>query len=366
AAMRAAGLSASTPDPDQGRVVRGPDGSPSGAFYEAPAQRLVARSFPDPSEQEFREAAEAGAQDFARRGFVAVHTMALEDDDALRAVLRLERVGRLPLRVWACLGHADLAGVEQAGLLGGLGDRVRAGGIKFFADGALGSRTAAMLRPYATGGTGLRVDAPELIEERARRAIKLGFTPTVHAIGDAANRDVISVFERLAPAARLEGVRLRLEHAQHLNPEDVPRLAATGAVASVQPIHLPGDTAAIRAVMPGEREGQAYAFRSLLEAGVPLALGSDAPVAEPTVAGNLEAASRRLGPDGVPFHEEQSIPRLEALRAYTRGGAFAAGEEGWSGRVAPGFLAEFTVWDADPVSREDARPVRALVWPEPV
>ena len=362
-ALRVACLDANTPNPTLGRVVRDASGCPNGAFYESPARRLVELAIPAPTAAEYLDAAMTAADDFARRGFVAVHTMALEEPDALRSILILEAQGTLPLRVWACLGHQDLAPAQNLGLIGGFGARARVGGVKFFSDGSLGSRTAAFLEPYAGGAQGLWVDDPAVIEERSAIAIGLGFTPTVHAIGDAANRAVIEVFERLAPLARAAGVRLRLEHAQHIHPADIARLKLTGAVASVQPIHLPGDVPAIRAVLSGEREAQAYPLGALMRAGVPLALGSDAPVVEPTVSGNLRAACEREDERGLPFHAEQAISRLEALRAYTFGGAFAAGQESWSGRITPGFLAEFTLWNADPLTDPMAEPVRALVWP---
>jgi predicted amidohydrolase YtcJ len=242
-----------------------------------------------------------------------------------------------------------------------MGNRVRLGGMKFFADGALGSRTALMLEPYRgfPGETGVAVDPPELVLERGQEALALGFSPVVHAIGDRANREVLSVLEALGPLAAERGMRLRLEHAQHLHPDDVARFGRQGVVASVQPVHIEGDASAAERLLGPERAAWSYAFRSLVEGGTTLALGSDAPVATPDPVAGFAAAVERRAEDGTPWHPEQALRPLEALAGYTRGAAAAAGWEGWYGRIAPGCAAEFTLWDGDPAAGL-ARPLAAL------
>jgi predicted amidohydrolase YtcJ len=292
-------------------------------------------------------------------GFTSVHTMALEPNSFIWAMQELEARDELPLRVWACLPHADLEHVEALGLRGGTGNRVRLSGIKFFSDGALGSRTAWMLEPYlGTSETGVIADPPEAILERGRRALELGFCPVVHAIGDRANFEILNVLEQLKPLAEARGIRLRLEHAQHLHPDDIPRFGRLGVVASVQAIHLVDDAMPVYTLLGAERAKGMYAFRSLLETGATLAMGSDASVATPDPVLGMRAAVERIGSDGNVFMPDQCLTPLETLEAYTLGAAKAAGWERWYGRIAPGCAAEFTLWDADP-SKQLANPIRA-------
>ena len=336
-ALALAGIHDGTPDPVGGHIVH-----PLGCLQEN-AQALVADLVPPPSESEWLAHARAGAADLAARGFVSTHTMAFEDAAAPRALQTLAARGELPLRVWACLPHERLAQAHELGLARGAGGLFQWGGVKFFADGALGSRTAWLHAPgFADGsGTGITLDPPELILERGREALRLGLTPVTHAIGDRANTEVLSVYEQLRPEADARGIRLRIEHAQHLRREDLPRFR--GLTASVQPIHLQGDAAMIRTLLP-QCEATSYAFRSLKDAGAILALGSDAPVAPPNVQANFAAAVTRLGGDGLPLAPAEALTPAEVLWAYTRGPALAAGwdDEGW---IRPGARAAFTLWD---------------------
>jgi hypothetical protein len=321
---------------------------------------MVRRVVPEPSLERTVVATQRAAERMAAWGFTSVHTMAAEPPAFLRAMQELEARQMLPLRVWACIPHAKLEHVVASGLRGGTGNRVRLSGMKFFADGALGSRTAWMHEPYlGTSETGVIADPPELILERGRQALELGFCPVVHAIGDRANHEVLNVLEQLAPLAHSRGIRLRLEHAQHLRPEDMARFGRLGIVASVQAIHLVDDAVPTVRLLGLERARHTYAFRSLLEAGASLAMGADAPVATPDPVPGFRAAVTREAASDRIFQPEQCLTPLQTLEAYTTGGALAAGWEGWSGRVRVGFVAEFTLWDGDP-SRGLARPVQAL------
>ena len=358
--LELAGIGANTPDPAGGVIVRDERGDPTGTLLEN-AMALVTRVQPPVSLEDAVYAGRLAAAQMRRYGFTAVHTMALEPNLYLHATQELEARGELGLRVWACIPHADLESIEALGLRGGLGDKVRLSGVKFFADGALGSRTALMHAPYNgyAGEHGLAVDSPATVLERGRRALELGFSPVIHAIGDRANTEMLDVLAKLAPIAQRRGLRLRLEHAQHLTAADLQRFAALGIVVSAQPIQLPGDTATIDALLGEPRASTSYAFRALLDSGATLALGSDAPVATPDPALGFEAAVQRFGANGQPWHVEQAITRLETLRGYTTGAALAAGWEAWYGRVAPGCVADFTLWDGDPLL-DGSRPIEAL------
>ena len=358
--LELAGIGANTPDPAGGVIVRDERGDPTGTLLEN-AMALVTRVQPPVSLEDAVYAGRLAAAQMRRYGFTAVHTMALEPNLYLHATQELEARGELGLRVWACIPHADLESIEALGLRGGLGDKVRLSGVKFFADGALGSRTALMHAPYNgyAGEHGLAVDSPATVLERGRRALELGFSPVIHAIGDRANTEMLDVLAKLAPIAQRRGLRLRLEHAQHLTAADLRRFAALGIVVSAQAIQLPGDTATIDALLGEPRASTSYAFRALLDSGATLALGSDAPVATPDPALGFEAAVQRFSANGQPWHVEQAITRLETLRGYTTGAALAAGWEAWYGRVAPGCVADFTLWDGDPLL-EGSRPIEAL------
>jgi predicted amidohydrolase YtcJ len=359
-ALELAGIHAGTPEPAGGVIVRDDHGTPTGTLLET-ATGLVRRAMPVPEFTDFVRAAKAASSSMESLGFTAVHTMAAEPPECLRAILELEARNEMPLRVWASLPHADLEHLQEIGLRGGVGDRVRLSGIKFFADGALGSRTASMLEDYVgfSGERGVQVDSGETILERGRVALELGFAPVAHAIGDAANRTVLHAFDQLTPLANARGLRLRLEHAQHLHPNDIARFGRLGVIAGMQAIHLPGDTRNIDTTLGPDRASSSFAFRSLIQTGAIIALGSDAPIATPDPNLGFAAAIERQDQNGNPWHSEQALSRLETLQGYTCNAAFAAGWESWYGRIAPGFAAEFTLWDGNPML-EAAKPLRVI------
>lgn len=336
-ALRLSGITADTPDPEGGRIVR-----PLGTLLEH-ASGLVARVRPVPTDAEYLAAAKAGADDLAARGYVSAHTMAFEPVEAPRAVQLLAQRGELPLRVWATLPHDRLEHARDLGLRLTPGGLFQWGGVKFFADGALGSRTAWLHAPgFADGsGTGIPLDPPELIRERGEEALRLGLTPVTHAIGDRANTEVLGVYDALRPLADGVGVRLRIEHAQHLRPGDIARFR--GLTASVQPIHLQADGPMIRELLPHLLE-TSYPFRSLQQAGAILAFGSDAPVAPPEYRANFAAAITRRDDAGEAIAPAEALTEGEVLWAHTRGPALAAGWDD-EGVIRPGARAAFTLWD---------------------
>ncbi|XLE15036.1 amidohydrolase [Deinococcus altitudinis] len=359
-ALRRAGIHAGTPDPEGGQIVRDAAGNPTGVLLEN-ACDLLTRAIPAPTWAQTLEAARQGSSDLAARGYVSAHTMAFEGPEAPRALATLAASGELPLRIWACLPHERLHLARELGLgpgqSSGGGGLFGFGGVKFFADGALGSRTAWLHAPgFADGsGTGIALDSPELLRDLGRQALELGFTPVTHAIGDRANTEVLNAYDDLKALAARKNIRLRIEHAQHLRPEDLPRFA--GVTVSAQPIHLQADGAMIRSLLPGLEQGS-YAFRSLLQAGALLAFGSDAPVAPPDVQAGFLAALTRMGDDGLPLAPGEALNLNEVLHAFTRGPALAAG---WAdeGHIVPGARAAFTLWDHLTAERVGER--RALV-----
>jgi predicted amidohydrolase YtcJ len=268
------------------------------------------------------------------------------------------------------------------GLRAGLGDAwLRTGGLKLFADGALGPRTAAMLAPYENEpqNYGIVVVDKEDMVEMAGRASAAGLATLVHAIGDRANHDVLDVFEtvRQQEAGRGEvrpARRHRIEHVQVIHPDDLPRLAALDVIASVQPIHATQDMLMVDAYW-GRRGRLSYAFRSLLESGARLAFGSDAPVETPNPFVGIHAAVTRRRADGSPgpegWYPEQCLTVAEAVAAYTTGAAYAESREQELGSISPGKYADFIVPDrdiftCDPMAIKDTAIVMTIIGGEMV
>jgi predicted amidohydrolase YtcJ len=349
AALRQAGVDRHTPDPPGGLVVRDQQGEPTGLLLER-ALHLVWDRLPPPGPDELATAVRRAGEDLAAHGIATVHHMAYEPAAYWRQVALSASEDAFPLRVWACIDQEELEAAMAIGLATGQGGgNFTIGGAKFFADGALGSRTAWMLEPYqGTSEHGVAVHGPELLAERYPLAISSGLAPVTHAIGDAAARAVLDALERTAPAWRARGLRPRIEHAQHMTDEDVGRLARLGVVASMQPVHLTFDVPSISALLPDRRQ-RAYPVASLLLAGAAVAFGSDTPVARPDVFEGLRAACRRTGVDGSVLCPEQSLTPLQALHAYTRGAAYAIGREERSGALLPGFDADLVLLSDDPL-----------------
>lgn len=359
-ALQRAGVDAQTPEPESGTIVRDDAGRPTGFLLER-AFELVRAVIPEPDRLQIQNALHRAAEDLCARGITTVHHMAYEPPDYWRELALLASTPTYPLRVWACVPHEDLEHALALGLATGQGGAgFQVGGAKFFADGALGSRTAWMLDPYPDGGTGVVIDSPDVLARRIPMAIEAGLTPVIHAIGDAANRAVLDVLTETASAWRAKGLRPRIEHAQHLHADDVPRFAELGVVASVQPLHLTFDAPSIRRLLK-DRIDRAYVWRSLEASGASLAFGSDTPVAFPDVFGTLKAAVRRVGVDGEALHPAEGVAPDRALRAYTLGAAEAIGWEDRSGMLAAGYDADFCILGHDPLVTLDGLEVRGTI-----
>lgn len=347
-ALALAGISAGTPDPEDGVIVRDASGEPSGVLLER-AVALVRRVVPEPSDAELAAAVWRAGQDLARYGITTAHHMAYESPASFRQLALAASREDYPLRVWACLPQEDAEHAKALGIATGQGgERFAIGGAKFFADGALGSLTAWMLTPYiGTDTCGVPVHGPEVLAARLPAVIEAGLTPVIHAIGDAANRAALDALEASRSLWQAKGLRPRIEHAQHLHPDDQGRFAALGVIASMQPIHLTFDQQRIRELLPDRLEW-AYVWRTLHELGTPLAFGSDTPVASPDVLAGLRAATERQGSDGAVLGPNERLGVTEALAAYTRGAAYAIAREHRSGQLSPGYDADLVVLSHDP------------------
>lgn len=365
-ALALAGVTAATPDVDGGAVVRDGAGAPTGVLKDN-AMGLVERAVPAPTPALADRALDAAMAYVAAQGVTAVHHLGTWDE--LAVLERARAAGRLRTRVyagvplgtwerlrdtvaaWRAAGRT-LPGPGPGGA-GRAGDAWLAiGNLKGYVDGSLGSHTAAMLAPFtdAPGDAGLFVTPPESLAAWTRGAAAAGLQVSVHAIGDRAIRTQLDVYERVARALGPADRRWRIEHAQHLAAADVPRFAALGVVASMQPYHAIDDGRWADRVIGPERARLTYAFKALLDARAPLAFGSDWYVAPPTPLEGIYAAVTRRTLDGrhpngwVP---EQRITVEQALRAYTLGGAFAEFAERDRGTLEAGKLADFAVVDRD-------------------
>ena len=359
-ALRRAGLSRETPDPEGGRLLRDAKGELTGVLVDNAMDR-VTRVMAPPTDEQLEARLAAALERCARVGLTGIHDAGMD----LRTFRRLQAwdmVGRLLLRVYAM---ADGQGEErrtylELGTYGGRLLEMKA--VKFLLDGALGSRGAALHEPYsdAPGETGLLLMPPEELEARTRAFMERGFQVCVHAIGDRANTLVVDTLIRAAADTGTQALRHRVEHAQILRPEDIKKLGRAGLVASVQPTHATSDMGWAEARLGAERLKGAYAWKSLKEAGAVLALGSDFPIENPDVLAGLYAARTRQDAAGRPEGGWQPQERLtgeEALEGFTLGPAWASFSEGRRGRLREGMDADFTVLSVDPV--EDAP--RALV-----
>ncbi|MGI8423755.1 MAG: amidohydrolase [Chloroflexota bacterium] len=359
AALHAAGITRETPDPAGGRVGRDAHGEPDGLLFEN-AQDLVARVMPEVTPAQANRAARRAQSELHRFGVTGVHVP--EAPFAFRAFQALDAAGELALRVSMMLTYDGLDAAIDVGLRSGFGGRfLRVGPMKLFVDGSLGSETAAMLSPFeGSRNVGILTVPEGDIAVAVERAALGGIACAIHAIGDRANRVVLDAFERTRDTWQPLGLRQRIEHVQLLHPDDVPRLAQIGVIASMQPIHATQDMDLVDRLWGG-RGRYAYAFKSLHGSGAVLTFGSDAPVETPDPLAGLYSAVTRRRQDGRPsrgWYPEERLTVDQSLRAYTTGAAYAAGIEREAGRLSPGFVADVTVLSQD-VLRHGAEAILA-------
>ena len=359
AAMRAAGVTAASADPDGGRIERTPSGEPAGVFVDN-AKALVERSIPPASTAETRSAVRAAIAESHRWGLIGLHD-AGESRATIDLLEEMAKVGEIPFRLYVMIGDdsAAVAHYLARGPQSGLYDNhlwIRS--IKLYADGALGSRGAALLEPYLddANNRGLLLSAPAHIQDVATRALRAGFQVNTHAIGDRGNRVVLDAYDAALRAAPTADHRFRVEHAQVLHHDDIPRFAQLGVIPSMQAVHQTSDM-----YWAGTRLGQgrllgAYAWRSLLATGVVVPNGSDFPVEAVNPLLSFHSAVSRQDADNWPaggWLPEQRMSRDEALKAMTIWPAYAAFQETTMGSLTPGKLADFVVLDRDIMSVPD-------------
>jgi predicted amidohydrolase YtcJ len=318
-------------------------GEPTGVLREESCWHFRDR-YIETSDDEYVEAMRAGVKLAASRGVTAVH-----DKDgwlgALRFWQRLDGGRALCLRVWQSLPAEKADELAEVDVRSGLGGPLlRLGYLKAFMDGTLGSQTARML-----DGSGVEITSREGLEHLIRRAAHAGFPIAVHAIGDLANREALDAFEATREEWQPLGLRQRIEHAQLLAPDDVPRFAELGVAASVQFSHAPSDRDLADRFWGGTAS-EPYAFRSLLDAGVVLANGSDAPIEELDPLEGIRAGVLRTLDEREAWRAEQALTAEQALHATTVAPAWLARDERRRGKLVPGFLADLVVLDRDPLS----------------
>jgi predicted amidohydrolase YtcJ len=356
-AMELAGVTAATTDPAGGRIIRLASGSPSGVFVDN-AESLVGRAIPASTRADTRRAILAAIAEANRWGLTGIHD-AGASAETIGIYEELAKAGNYNLRNYVML--SDPVALAPAAR----GDYLRRGpqnalydghlwirAIKLYADGALGSRGAALLAPYTDepANSGLLVSTPKHIQATAAAALRSGFQVNIHAIGDRGNRialDAIEAAVRLVPRANH---RFRIEHAQVVSPEDIPRFAKLGVIPSMQPTHQTSDMGWAEARVGPQRIRGAYAWRSLLNTGVVIPSGTDFPVEEVNPLLTFHAAVTRQDPGNLPpggWYPDQKMTRDEALQSMTIWPAYAGFQESVLGSLTPGKYADFVVLDRD-------------------
>ena len=368
-AIKTAGVTAKTPDPQGGKIIRDAKGAPAGVFVDYAVQ-LVGKVVPPPRPED-RDLAFAKAQEvLLGYGVTAVADMGTKMPD-WTTYRRAGDAGRLQIRI---MSYADsfetletVAGPEPTVWL--YDDKLRMGGIKLYLDGALGSRGASLKAPYHDdpGAKGLPLLTPAQLRNLMSRAAMDNFQTAVHAIGDAANAEVLAAVEELSESYTGDR-RWRIEHAQIIDPADIARLGKHGVIASMQPLHQTSDRLMAEARLGPDRLDGAYPWRSVISVGGRLAFGSDAPVEPADPFAGMAAAISRTDAKGEPFggwFPQETVTREQALAGYTSGAAFAGFAEGRFGRLLPGERADFLLIDRDPLfaSPEALRETKVLqVW----
>jgi predicted amidohydrolase YtcJ len=358
-AMELSNITRTTPNPAGGEILKDASGNPTGLLRETAAGLVrEGAGAPVPTAEEAevraRQLLELADQEVISKGITSFQD-AGAPYEVIDRMKRLIDAGALHVRLWVMVRENDTAalaaGLDRARLVGYGGDRLTVRAMKASIDGALGSRGAWLLEPYAdqpdSSGLGRSIDS---IRETARLAIEHGYQLCTHAIGDRANREVLNIYEETFKQYGKDGTELRwrIEHAQHLSASDIPRFGQIGVVASMQTVHATSDAVFVPARLGGARAAEgAYVWQKLMQAGAIVTNGTDAPVEDVDPLPNYYAAVTRKVSDGSVFYAGQTMTRLEALRAYTINNAFAAFEDDIKGTLSIGKLADITVLTRD-------------------
>jgi predicted amidohydrolase YtcJ len=352
-ALELCGIGPDTPDPEGGRIVRDGEGMPTGILVDN-AIELVTKIIPEPSFDERVRRMKLALAECLRFGLTGVHDAGVGEKD-LEVLRLLEERGELGIRVYAMIDadEADFARSQLSrGPFIGADHVLDVRAIKLYADGALGSRGAALIDPYADepSNRGLVVTSREKLLDWTTAAFESGFQVCTHAIGDAGNRVTLDAYEEALAKTGAADARPRIEHAQVLAREDIPRFARLGVIASVQPTHATSDMGWAGDRLGSERLEGAYAWRKLIGSGCRIACGSDFPVEAVNPIWGIYAALTRQDHDGNPnggWRAEERMTLDEALRGFTADAAYASFMETVKGTIQPGMLADFTILDRD-------------------
>jgi hypothetical protein len=356
-ALEVAGIEAGTPDPDGGTIVRGPDGRATGLLRET-ASGLASRAMGGEGDAErdarFRRQVELAGAEALAKGVTTFHDAGtgFATVDGYR---QLADEGALPVRLYVMIRASNEQLAERLGDVrvdGYGGDMLTVRALKRSIDGALGSHGAWLLEPYADlpSSAGLETSPVEDVEETARLALEHGFQLNVHAIGDRGNREVLDLYARAWNEAGVEGdtLRWRIEHAQHLHPDDIPRFAEMGVIASMQGVHATSDGPWVEGKLGEERARTgAYMWRDLWNSGAIVTNGTDVPVEDIDPIASYYSTVSRMTATGERFYPDQALSRTESLRTYTLNNAYAAFQEELVGSLEPGKLGDVVVLSRD-------------------
>lgn len=359
-AMEAAGITAATVNPAGGEILKDPKGQPIGLLRET-ASGLANRALESWRSKKTADERDADANrqfDLAVKASLEAGITTFQDAGSNFATLDLFKqaanAGRLPIRLWVMVRDSNdnlRAKLAQYKAIGLNENHLTIAAIKVVADGALGSRGAWMLQPYedSPSSVGLPTTPVESITETARLALENGMQLCTHCIGDRANREVLNVYEKAYKSRPdLKDLRWRIEHAQHISAQDIPRFGQLGVIASMQGIHATSDAPYVLARLGAKRaEEGAYVWQKLMKSGAIVANGTDVPVERIDPMANFYATVTRKTKDGTVFFGDQKMSRAEALKSYTWNGAYAAKEETLKGSLVPGKLADITVLSKD-------------------
>jgi predicted amidohydrolase YtcJ len=345
-ALSKASITRTTRNPQGGEIERTPNTGEATGILKENAVRLVESVIPEPTVERLEEALKPAIKTAYTLGITSIHVP--EGQRTFQAFQKLAMRGELGVRVFMMIPAESLDAAVKVGVVTGFGsEKLRLGVVKLFADGSLGSQTAAMLEPYegAPQNRGVIVTSKEKMRKVMAKASTHGLGVAVHAIGDRANRMVLDVIEERKATDAGRSTRYRVEHAQHLNPVDVERFGQQGVIASIQPSHIALDMDIVERHL-GRRSREAYLLRTLLDTGAKLAFGSDSPIMSLDPLLGIYTAVTRRRTNGYPpggWHPEERITVREAVRAYTLDAAYASGEERIKGSIERGKLADFVV-----------------------
>ena len=349
-ALEIAGIDNDTPDPIGGKILRDANGKATGVLIDK-AMGLVQRHVPEPSRADIREAYARAVDELLSLGLTGVHDAGISIEH-IEVLMSMADDDDLGLRVYAMIRDAG-ANLDAVGkpIIAYGDDRLDVRSVKLYSDGALGSRGAAMLEPYSDDAEnrGLPFHTEDEMTAFVTKANRMGFQVGIHAIGDYGNRQALNAFDT-AQRGEPSPLRNRVEHAQIIALDDIPRFASLGVIAAMQPIHATSDMNMAEDRVGPERIRGSYAWRRLLDSGAVIASGSDFPVELPNPFLGLYAAVTRQDRDGMPaggWYAEQALTREEALRSFTLDAAYAAHQDDRLGSLEPGKWADFIVIDRD-------------------